>query len=153
MPRGNKVMRALSVFTCVCVCTCVCIECLALWGRTGSVCCAWLTESRAPGAASCVYTWTKAARGRKMFHHTRSDHLQHTQTHLLPLSVHQNRWSAAPFFPSICVHLSRYVQPFIIPPLTPRLSLTSAQSHHTGSLFLANLSLIHYWDLFFFLES
>lgn len=50
-----------------------------------------------------------------------------------------------------------YVRPYMIPftsPLPPVLSsLPSAQSHHTGSLFLANLSLIHYWGLFFFLES
>lgn len=38
-------------------------------------------------------------------------------------------------------------------PSSRSLSLPSAQSYHTGSLFLANLSLIHYWDLFFFLES
>lgn len=37
-------------------------------------------------------------------------------------------------------------------PSSRPLLLPSAQSYHTGSLFLANLSLIHYWDLFFFLE-
>lgn len=68
------------------------------------------------------------------------------------------------FFPSVCLHLSRHVHSYTIPSnslLTPSphtisslpLYLPSAQSHHTGSLFLANLSLIHYWDLFFFLES
>lgn len=44
------------------------------------------------------------------------------------------------------------VHPHIIPSVPP-FSLPAAQSYHTGSLFLANLSLIHYWDLFFFLES
>lgn len=125
---------------CFCVCSRVCSECLALWDRTGNVCCAWLTKSRAPGAASCVYPWTKAAWGREMFHHTRSDHLHRVFKLLLPLPLCQIHWSTSfSLSPSIHHHHS--------------LPLPSAQSYHTGSLFLANLFLIHYWDLFFFLES
>lgn len=61
------------------------------------------------------------------------------------------------FFPvSICLCHSCCLLTYMIPITTlsffPSL-FPSAQSHHTGSLFLANLSLIHYWDLFFFLGS
>lgn len=75
--------------------------------------------------------------------------------HFLPLTVFWNHWWATPGFPqsvsiflALSIHTSSPVSPFSLP-----FSLPSAQSHHTGSLFLANLSLIHYWDLFFFLES
>ena len=53
--------------------------------------------------------------------------------------------------PSFCPSIHHALQSPLFSSLP--LCLPSAQSHHNGSLFLANLSLIHYWDLFFFLES
>lgn len=55
-------------------------------------------------------------------------------------------------FRSICL---RFL-PFSVhasPSSSLTFSFPSAQSHHAGSLFLANLFLIHYWGLFFFLAS
>lgn len=65
--------------------------------------------------------------------------------------------TASPSVPLVSNISSQFVflfsaHPHIIPSVPPP-SLPAAQSYHTGSLFLANLSLIHYWDLFFFLES
>lgn len=52
-------------------------------------------------------------------------------------------------FLALCLSIHHLLHPSSSLPL----SLPSAQSHRAGSLFLANLSLIHYWGLFFFLES
>lgn len=84
-----------------------------------------VTKSRAPGAASCVYcVWTKAACGREMFHHTRSDHPQHTHSPHPSPSLSRAPVSSS-FSPSIRLHLS--VHPYINPfqsPLFLSLSLS-----------------------------
>lgn len=68
----------------------------------------------------------------------------------IPVPVNQYLWSAmfhlSLFFSCLCPSPHYPLHP---PPSCP----PAAQSYHTSSLFLANLSLIHYWDLFFFLES
>lgn len=138
----NEVSRALSVSVFVQMC----LECLALSAWKGNVCCAWLTKSRAPAAASCLWTKAHFTTPGQM---TINIYLQ-SLFHLSPKTSGQH----LPF--SLNLSASFSLCPSIHHPLYPpphSLSLPSAQTYHTGSLFLANLSLIHYWDLFFFRES
>ena len=145
------------VFPCVCVCVCVCV--LNVWHcetGPGCVCCAWLTKSRGPGAASYVYRRTKVACEREMFLGSRSGHLTHTSSPCVSQPTVSNAFflfHPAQFFLPMFIHTWSASYPLSPPAVPPSISLPSAQSHHTGSLFLANLSLIHYWGLFLFLES
>lgn len=108
----------------------MCLECLALSAWKGNVCCAWLTKSKAPTAAR----WPPA-----YFYSLCSTHLPKPLVSTFFFSLNLS----ASF--SLCPSIHH---PLYLPPHS--LSLPSAQTYHTGSLFLANLSLIHYWDLFFF---
>lgn len=155
---GNEVTGAVCfcVRVSVCVSTNVCIECLALWDRTGSVCCAWLRAEHQEQPA--VYTvYGQRLHVEEKCFTTPGQITLNIHTLLIPLPVYQEHRSAAPFPPqSVSIFLSIHTSTPSNPPffsLSLSLCLPSAQSHHTGSLFLANLSLIHYWDLFFFLES
>lgn len=140
----NEVNRALSVSVFVQMC----LECLALSAWKGNVCCAWLTKSKAPTAASCLWTKVHFTTPGQM---TINIYLQ-SLFYPSPKTTGQHLL----FSPqSVCLFLTTVCQsihhPLYLPPHS--LSLPSAQTYHTGSLFLANLSLIHYWDLFFFRES
>lgn len=151
---GNEVMRALhvSVFVHMCV--------LNVW------------HCETEQAMFAVRDWLRAGHQEQPAVYTRGQRLHmeekcFTTPGQITFNIYWHSFFLSPsikttgqqllfFFTSICFYLSHYVHPYIIPSvplLTPSLSLPSAQSYHTGSLFLANLSLIHYWDLFFFLES
>lgn len=142
MTRGTEVTTALCVHTSVYWMFGIvrqaglCLLCVTDWEQK----CGWQNQGQ------------RLHVEQKCFHHSRSDLLPHTWTVSCPFPVYENHASVTPFFCGLlflhCVH------PYVTASMSLlTLPLPSAQSHHTGSLFLANLSLIHYWGLFFFLQS